>query len=221
MKKFLSVVVMLLAFAAIANAQGKLGFTVEAGLNLSKFGGDTDDLVDEGSCDMKSGFNLGVMADMPFTDAISLKAGLKYTQRGWKNEFSGKDSDGDYYEEDIKVKLGYLQIPIMATYHFVISDNIELLASVGPYFAFALHGKEEYDDDDRKIKFGEKSTDYKRFDFGLVLPSVGVKFQNFYVGISNEFGLVNVYTPEGSYEDGIEYDNIRNYCFSINVGYTF
>ena len=219
MKKFLFVAVMLLAFAAIANAKGKLGFTVEAGLNLSKFSGDTSFSGTE-ECNVKPGFNIGVMANVPFTDAIYLKSGLKYTQRGYKTE-------EDDYEE--KTKLGYLQIPIMVSYHFAISNSIELQASVGPYFAIAVHGKEyfyekDYDDVykiDRKIKFGEKSTDYKRFDFGLVLPSIGVKFQNYYVGISNELGLVNVYTPEGSYEEGIEYDNIRNYCFSINVGYTF
>ena len=59
MKKFLSVAVMLLAFTAIANAQGKLGFTVEAGLNLSKFGGDTsagESSLLYGDCEMKPGF---------------------------------------------------------------------------------------------------------------------------------------------------------------------
>ena len=202
---------MLLAFAAIANAQGKLGFTVEAGLNLSKFSGDTDQLTAGGGCDMKAGFNIGVMANVPFTDAIYLKSGLKYTQRGWQKE--SKEDDGVYDEHET---LGYLQLPILFSYRYAISDNIELQANVGPYLAYALHGKDADDDDIFEYY------DYKRFDFGLVLPSVGVTISNFYVGVSNELGLVNLIDEE-YYDEAGDYNKNKwhNYCFSINVGYAF
>ena len=216
MKKFLSVAVMLLAFAAIANAQGKLGFTVEAGLNLSKFGGDTSDGESSllyGDCEMKPGFQIGVMVDVPFTDAIYLKSGLKYTQLGSKSEW--KDDNEDTTD---KVILGCLQLPILFSYRYAISNSIELQGNVGPYLAVALHGKYKYECDenghhyesDEDIEFGDE---FKRFDFGLVLPSIGVKISNFYVGVSNEIGLINL-----SADDDFKF---HNYCFSINVGYTF
>ena len=198
MKKVLFTLVAVVC-ATVAQAQD-LGFSVEAGLNLSKYTGDEGDY-----CSMKPGFNIGVMVDVPFTDFLYLKSGLKYTQRG------AKDEDGDY---KYKETLGCLQIPIMASYRLALSDDIELQANVGPYIAVALHGhwKEEYGDyeEDDKIEFDDWG--YKRFDFGFVLPSVGVTISNFYVGVSNELGLLNMY-------DDSDW-KVHNYCFSINVGYT-
>lgn len=200
MKKLLLMLVVVASTITI-NAQSDLAFSVEAGLNLTKFTGDAGD-----DCSMKPGFNIGVMVDVPFTDAIFLKSGLKYTQRGFK------EKEGDY---KYKQTYGCLQIPILASYHLALSDGIELQAAVGPYFGIALHGKwkEEYGDyeDDGDVEFGDDG--YKRFDFGFVLPSVGVKLSNLYVGVSNELGLANL-TGESDWK-------AHNYCFSINVGYTF
>lgn len=200
MKKLLLMLVVVASTITI-NAQNDLAFSVEAGLNFTKFTGDVDD------CNMKPGFNVGVMVDVPFTDAIFLKSGLKYTQRGWKYK------EGDYKEKE---NYGCLQIPILASYHLALSDGIELQAAVGPYIGIALHGKYKVEEDDwdydEDIEFGDDGY-IKRFDIGLVLPSVGVKFSNLYVGVSNELGLANL-TGESDYK-------VHNYCFSINVGYTF
>lgn len=165
----------------------------------------------------KVGLNVGIMAEKPVLNSLSVKAGLFYTMKGAKG---GRDTG---FGATLRTTLdpGYLEIPVMASYRYQLNEQIRLQFDFGPYFAFGLHGE-----DVKKVSGGASSptkTVYKlfgskgqmnRFDLGLRFgPEVA--FNNkLRAGIAYEIGFTNAVKGE-------ENSGIKNSNFMINVGYTF
>ena len=151
-----------------------------------------------------------------------------------------------YADEEYKLTIGYLEVPELVQYRLNLTDNLQLQVNAGPYIAVALHGKaketdtrygwEDYEDyrDNHNLDYDDggvttsreyeyESTEdiigkkgHKRIDFGFVLPSVGIVFNKFYFGITNEFGLINI---ADNY--GITEFKAHNYNLSFNIGVKF
>lgn len=85
----------------------------------------------------KVGLNIGIMAEKPVINSLSVKAGLFYTMKGAKG---GRDTG---FGARLRTTLdpGYLEIPVMASYRYQLNEQIRLQFDFGPYFAFGLHGK--------------------------------------------------------------------------------
>lgn len=187
---------------------------VRAGMNLSSFTGDADDL------DSRIGFNAGVVVDFPLMRSLYLQTGLFVTQKGAKYEEDG---------EELKINPLYLQIPVLASYRYNFSDAVQLQVNFGPYFAYGISGKYKYEGYDEDIYgdidfFGDDDDQFggKRFEAGLHVGA-GVTIKKFYVGCAYEFGLTNAFENKwdtDEYGDSMTYKG-KNSNFMINVGYNF
>lgn len=214
-----------------ANAQEKkVSFGVRAGMNISgindKYTGELDGAsASDYESDFKSrvGFHVGVVMDWQLAGNFYLQPGLYYTTRGGKIDESQED-----YKYEEKWRMGYLQLPVLASYRFNISDKVKWHVNAGPYVALGLGGKVKYNDDGDKydIKmFGttpddaEDDSDYKngikRFDAGLSF-GMGVSINKVYVGVVYDLGLCNI-ADKDAWKDY----KIRNRNFAITVGYNF
>lgn len=146
-----------------------------------------------------------------------------------------------------KWNLNYLQLPILASYRFTLTDNIKLHINAGPYVAVGLGGKMKFEADGEKydIKaFGtSKGGDYDdewdyyasgwddEDDYYDEEGSEKGGLKRFDAGLTLGAGVsVNKFYIGLSYDLGLaniaekkEWPDmkIRNRNFSIGVGYNF
>lgn len=219
MKKILlSIFAVAATFGAFA--QDGSGFGAKLGMNVSSLSFSEDfEGEDTGSL---TGINVGVFYDMEISESFYIQPGLSYTTRGGKQEYSEED-----YSETYKYKLGYLQVPVLASYRFAIGDTSKLAINVGPTFGYAISGKCKWEDTDLGESeegdynlFEEEEgyeSPYKRFEVGL---NIGVEYQfsKYFVGVNWEKGLTNVYEDK---IEGFDDYTAKNSAFTFNVGYKF
>lgn len=193
MKKGL--ILVLFALVSVVS-YSQVSWNAKVGMNMSN--------ISEMEGDMKIGYNLGVGMEYAFTDMWSIQPSLLFSAKGTKYDLGS--------EGDITVNPLYLELPIMAAARFAISDNMNIVVSAGPYFAFGVGGKVSGEGDDDMDVFGEDGLDAKRFDAGI---GVGVAWEinKFFVGVNGSFGLAKLYD--------VEDDAPKNTNFSIGVGYKF
>ncbi|HEY8897325.1 MAG TPA: porin family protein [Niastella sp.] len=216
--------VLLFALAATAlsltsKAQdAKTTFGVRAGVNFTNINGEEDnrDLDNK----IKTGFNIGVNAEIPVAQDFYLQPGLLFSTKGAKNKEEGVAKT--------KVKLSYLEIPINFLYKPTLGDG-KLLLGFGPYIGIGIGGKEEWGADyehsyDVKFKNDVKASDpddkryVKGLDFGgnlLVGYELSSKISaqlNAQLGMSNLVPKFEGKKPE---------DKNKNTGFGISIGYRF
>lgn len=121
MKKYVFVLMLAVGVLGMgvpsAMAQDDFSFAVKGGLNFSALGGDSR--YDYAS---KVGFHVGALAEIPFTDIITLQPEALLSYQG----------SGALYNTDIR--LWYLNIPLMAKYN--VWDD--LWVEAGPYLGLLL-----------------------------------------------------------------------------------
>lgn len=223
MKRFFTLLagaLMLIAGSASGNAQTPTwdstksteGITLTGmlGLNLSQF-----THVDRWN-GIKAGVNVGVMAEKPVLNSLSVKAGLFYTLKGTVG-----NNDGGF-GGNLKTTFSpsYIEIPVLATYRYSFNDDIRLKFDLGPYFAFGIAGKEKikysgssvaHDSSTENDLFGKDGL-LKRFDFGLRLGPELVWSNKYSVSLAYEFSVINISNMGGK---------VGNGNFMINLGYSF
>jgi len=162
-----------------------IDFGLKSGMNISSFtGGDADrnNLI---------GFHIGAIADIEISEKFYLQPELLYS------------TQGSEAKNEVKVKVDYLTVPLMAKYY--VSEKISIEA--GPQFAFLLNDKAEYVDSD----LPDEETDASSFDFGL---GAGIGFditENIFTQARYNFGITTV----------AENPDIKNSVFQISLGYKF
>lgn len=218
------------------SAQSKpVTFGLRAGANFSTSSTTIDDAsYGLNGKDIKTGFQLGMTADVRVSETFYFQSGLSYTTKGvvFKDEDSGIggiDPNTRRYR-DSKVNLSYLQLPIRGAYKAKLSPDTRLVISAGPYLAYGVGGKMKFDatfsspgsylpDNDDLNSFGKKTL--KRFDFGLG-SGIGLEYKNYCLNFDYEWGMSNI--NRDSYDSDIvilfhrEYKN-RN--ASLTLGYKF
>lgn len=225
---------LIIGVTCAASAQDKLAFGVRAGVNINSlsYSGQENTMLDD--IKSRAGFHVGVVMDWNVAGDFYIQPGVYFTTRGAKSEWSGSDED---YSASITTKLNmsYLQIPVLASYRFPVSDAVKIDLNVGPYIAIGLGGKVkvdasetymgETDRDSYKYDiFGKSSDDkergdFKRFDAGLRFGA-GVNIHQFYVGVSYDLGLTNLAYTGNDYR-WAKNDKFRNGSFMVSVGYNF
>ncbi|CCZ07238.1 porin family protein [Culturomica massiliensis] len=215
MKRMIVSAVLIAALVVGVKAQ-EIKWGVKAGLNLTTAGKDLKDVMKDGDFDQKTkvGFHIGAFLDWGLTENFYIQPGLYYANKGVK--FENKEDDS--YKT--KVNLSYLELPILASYRFSLSDNIKWHVNAGPYLAYGIGGKfkyegEEGDEKEDAFGTGEDEAGLKRFDFGLSFGT-GVSFNAIYVGVKYDLGLTNI-ADKDSWDD----TKIKNRNFAVSVGYTF
>lgn len=208
------------ALAMQARAQdaemGSTSFGIRAGVNFQNLNGkdfDGDDL----DYKLKTGFHIGVNAEIPVAPQFYVQPGVLFSTKGAK-----VDDD-----EDTKINLSYIEVPI----NFLFKPELgtgHLLLGVGPYVAFGIGGKIKSDAGDADVEFEKEisGADYlsgkyfaKRFDAGGNLLA-GYEFSNkFSIQLNAQLGMVNI-NPEIK-EVPNDKSKTKNTGFGISVGYRF
>lgn len=189
-------------------ASAQVTWNVKAGLGTAWCTIDDNDISDETHVVGK----LGVGLEKPFTQNFSVMPSLELALKGTKWKFDGYETFED------QVNLTYLQIPILGAYRFNLNDSWNIVAKAGPYFAYALSGKEKVKDDSHEYdydlfdKTDMEGNTANRFDAGIILGA-DFEYHRFVAGVEFEYGLTNIVDNEDL--------NIKNVAGYITVGYKF
>lgn len=129
------VLVMMVALALVAFmvtpsfAGGKMGFGGKAGLNFAKVHGD-----DSEGAKNRTGFTLGMYADMPLSPSFSFHPEVLYWQSGAKAEESGFTAT---------IKLDYIQVPVLMYFRVPAKGESKMtpMFYAGPSFGIKASAK--------------------------------------------------------------------------------
>src|SRR5690606_27290480 len=93
----------ILLFVAVATlsftAQSQVRFGAKAGVNFSSVNGDSFD-----NADGVTGFHVGAVAKIGFTELLALQPEILFSAQGYSVDLPG---------DDVSVRLGYVNLPIM------------------------------------------------------------------------------------------------------------
>lgn len=243
MKKIMiSMVFVLCAMAISAQGEGSRGFDggkffstekpdrgitfgIRGGLNSAGLDmkGEDNDLAEETGF----GYNAGINVDIPIIKSLYLQSGLFWTVKNAKI----KRTDG--WKDEYKMNPGFIEIPVLLSYRYDISDKAQLQFNIGPYFAYGVAGKNKSKSGDNDNLFSEtKYVDaygdnrewpkaLNPFDGGIKIGT-GITFNKFFLGISYEKGFTNIAHIESySFCDIWDISSVKTRNFSINIGYDF
>lgn len=198
---------------AISFAQGELSFGVKAGVNFASIGGDFTD-----NYGGRTGYHVGVLAEIPLVGKLSFQPELLYSQQGSKNNTTHTDGPS------IETRLDYINMPLLAEYNII--KGLSIMA--GPQLGILVSAENEIRGSGFEGEFfhAVEGIDDKisKLDLGIGIGAeyklpFGVFFQMRYV-----FGLSNVNDKSSNMVLGYSYlDNVKNQnnVFQISAGYTF
>ncbi|HLW14891.1 MAG TPA: porin family protein [Flavobacteriaceae bacterium] len=196
MKKIVLTSILFASLIFTANAQVpdvKLG--AKGGVNFSN--------ITNSDMDSKTGFHIGVLAEVFFSEQFSLQPEILYSTQG-------AELKGDY--STAKYNLDYVSVPVMAKYYVVDGFNIQ----VGPQFSFLSKAEAKGEIDG----IGSGTLDIKdnteSFDFGL---NFGLGYQlpvGVFVDARYNLGLTKI-----NKESISNMDDGKNSVFQISLGYKF
>jgi hypothetical protein len=188
MKKLFCIASAIILFVSILSAQ-QTHFGVKAGVNLSSVEIDNGD-----DYNSKAGIHVGGLAHIHISQHFALQPELIYSMQG------GKDEDDD----DVKLKLNYINIPLLAQY--MTLDGFRL--QTGPQIGFLTSAKSKVGDVERSVKDDLSSVDFSwTFGAGYLFPS------GFGVDARYNHGISNISDDE--------IFEARNRVFQFGVFYQF
>jgi hypothetical protein len=209
-----------LALAAIAlvtdaRAQESTTFGLRAGVNFQNLTGEIggNDLENK----LKTGFHIGVNAEIPIAPEFYLQPGVLFSTKGAK-------SDED---DDVKTNISYVEVPINFLFKPTLGTG-KLLLGIGPYIGIAVGGKIKGDGDDVDIEFKNDITAnefatgdpyLKRLDFGGNLLA-GYEFSSkFSFQLNAQLGMSNLFPKVNG--DKLDNTKMKNTGFGVSLGYRF
>jgi hypothetical protein len=185
MKKIILTLGLMAGISAAASAQASFG--IKAGGSLTNFTGS-----DVSNSSNKFGFHGGLLANLAFSDALSIQPEVLFSMKGAQEEANSSN----------KVNLNYIDVPVMLQYN---ADG--LFFEAGPQVGFLASAKNN-DIDVKEV--------FKSVDFGYAVglgykletgPMIGLRYNG---GITGNVKEVLGVTPK-SY----------NSAFQLYVGFMF
>lgn len=197
-------------FFSAKRADKFLNVGIHAGFDVSNHSFDEYVYKDLMSTDPGIGIMTGVMLDFNIIKSISVRTGIDFMQRQqtctleqwwYLNNRYMSSMDRNI---DINLRSYWMDIPVMATYHMILSPKFQVQAGIGGFFSCGLNGQisrtEEYhglNDFGYPVKMKETvegeyfhEGNFKRFDCGLMF-SLGIQFKALYAAVQMRQGLVN------------------------------
>lgn len=198
-KQILLIAVAIFSFSVMQAQDVRFG--AKAGVNFASIGGDFTDGVDG-----TTGFHIGGLVELMLTDNFSVQPEVLYSAQGAESE----ETDGGITVTS-KLKLDYINIPIMAKYY--VTEGLALEA--GPQVGFLASANSE-------VEFGGETeeTDISDFTSGLDLGvGAGASYRldmGVFFGARYVLGLSNINDYDGS-DDVKQQNNV----IQVSVGYSF
>jgi len=206
----------LLAITALMSAvtYSQVSFRVRAGVNFQNINGE-DAEGDKYKNDLTPGFHAGADVDIPIAQDFYVQPGLLFSTKGAANVNE---------EDNQKVSLSYIELPIHVVYKPQLGTG-KLILGFGPYLAYAVSGKFKIDEEDFDIEFtndvvdGDIFTPYlKPLDIGADI-FFGYEFSfGLSAQINAQLGLVNL---EPKIDGESPEDVTKNTGFGLSLGYRF
>jgi len=173
---------------------------------------------------IKSGFQVGMIADCPINDVLAIQPGARFSMQGFMDKYT---SNGKVTR---KYSLYYLQIPVYAQYRWNVYEETNVLFQAGPYAGFGLFGRQSYirngkseslTDALKKITFGNGTANdiQKRIDYGIGVGA-GIEFYRFQMMLAYDFGLNKVPFNKDVKSGRCNID-MRNHNFSVTLAVIF
>lgn len=215
---------------------------VRGGLNLAKLGG--SNAYEEHDLSNKTGFHVGIIADVPLrVPGLWLQPGVYLSAKGTKAVLEETETYGNqqnYRREEQNMRMLFVEVPVLVSYHFDLGSEAQLQVSTGPYFAYGVDGKTSIDWERSETMFGntfhsagqtetktfkydaeaeteeDQGAGMKRFDMGWNIGA-GVSFKQIYLGLSYELGFLNL-CDEAAWGDDA---SLRTRTLQVSVGYSF
>jgi hypothetical protein len=203
MKKTLLIISLIILTITTVKAQEKIQFGAKGGVNFTTM--TSDILYDK---EYKTGFHIGVLAEIPFGNKFSLQPEILYSTHGVKGKvillyvpFPGAPVPPPLSGE---FKLNYIQVPVLAKIYLVKNFSLEL----GPSFNFLVLDEDNY---------GTVSlTDIgSKFEFSGIL-GLSYKLKS---GLFGSVRYVNGFTT--ALDKGNYYEDSKNIGFQLGIGFMF
>ena len=175
-------------------AQEFFNFGVKGGVNFATL---TGDIADELDVKMKTGFHLGVLAEIMISDKFGIQPEVLYSSQGAKS---------DMEDVDLDIKLDYIAVPVMLKYFVAPGFSLE----AGPQFSFLTKSEVEAEFQGDSASEDLKD-DTESFDMGA---AVGLGYglpQGFLVQARYVIGFSDVYTDSDT----------KNSVIQLSVGWKF
>ena len=204
MKKIACIVAGLFVALTMA-AQTKVTWSMELGLGMSTWMG-------KGSDHTNPIFSpkVGIGIDVPLSGLVSFQTGLSWVSKGAKTE---------WLKQDVQVNQNYFQMPLLAAFHVGTVSSFDMVFTVGPYLAYGVNGKTEYEVDDVTTSWstfgnsklnGVENDGLDRLDAGIQ-AGVAMDFSRWTVGLDGDFSFVKIAQGRNPY----------NLAFYLTCAYKF
>ena len=199
MKKLFTILTVVALTTTISFGQAQFG--IKAGLNIAAVGSSEDGAPE----DARMGMQLGGIAMFGLSDAVQLRTGLTYSQKGAaEKDFLGSG-------EDLVFALDYLEVPV--DFAFMLGDGGFTL-SAGPYLAFLMGANAKYDGESENMN--EDDDNFNGMDFGLNLGTSFLINEQILIDARYGMGLMDI-TNDDTMGDEVSV----NGALQISVGYVF
>lgn len=213
-KLLLFTAVAFFAFTTAQSQEFRIGF--KGGVNIASIGGDYVD-----GLDPLIGFHLGGLVEIPLAGKFALQPELLYSAQGAKQ---GSYLGIDLGDNKSKVKLDYINIPIMGKYYIIEGLSVEL----GPQFGILVNAHNKGDDGDGSYNDDVKDF-YNSLDIAIGIGAsyrlnngvfFSLRFNKGVTKINEDFDYFVV--EEGDPLPGYDYSyKQHNNVFQISAGYSF
>lgn len=199
MKKSIFIVALVIFGISNASAQEYWHFGVKAGANFSTVAGDDID-----SPAYRTGYNIGLLAEIPVAERFSLQPEVLYSAKGFDAARFDQDNFLDN-DQNVEYQLDYIDVPVLAKVY--LTDGLSLQA--GPSFNFKVNEQYDYKpyEDGGDISFDQA----QNFELGGA-AGLEYKFNNglFLQGRYN-YGFTDIY----------EDSNTHNSVVQAGIGFLF
>ena len=208
MKRILLVLVCACSLLTVS-AQTKVGWSMKLGLGMSTWMGK-----DAGNSSALFNPKVGVGIDIPLTGLVSFQTGLMWESKG--ASYNIRESNSEY---DVTCNQNYFQMPLLAAFHVGTPANFDMVFTVGPYLAYGVNGKTEYEVDDVTTSWstfgnsklnGVENDGLDRLDAGIQ-AGVAMDFSRWTVGLDGDFSFVKIAQGRNPY----------NLAFYLTCAYKF
>ncbi len=236
MKKIFFAAVVLL-FSANAMA---LDYEPEEGVTTVAYLGMNVTNIRNSHMDAKVGGALGVKFDyvLPHAHGTYLTAGLDWTMKGSKMDFLYGTAENEGIDATTKYRLHYIELPVRVGFRYNMDRQFGFYGEFGPYFAVGVGGKSALNidkdgnswtqiEDEMSYKIFKSSTvrpNFQRWDCGIGFR-VGAEYnQHYNISLGCDWGLTDMFRNkyrDAVADDGGHLEKLKNFNFTIAVGYRF
>lgn len=209
-----------LTFTTVQSQEIPLG--VKAGINFASIGGD-----DVEDVDGRTNFHIGGLVEIPLNEKFSIQPEILYSGQGAQMEYSESFTEMGmelFVKAKQKLKMDYINVPIMAKYYIIPGLAVEAGPQVGFLVSAKLESEAEIKGDfpqeynDMFYDAFKSNEDVKdelnTLDFAIGLGASYRLDMGVFFGLRYNLGLSNIHKESGDLKN-------RNNIFQISAGYSF